>query len=117
KIFKGDPYERSMTYFYRGVLYMQDREWDNARACFRSAIIMDAFAEDEQYRGDWALFDYLIGVCEVQLRRATQAREAFALASANYRGFRDIYPTLSPRGDGNAVSAAGYSLWDGLQPF
>lgn len=117
KIFKGDPYERSMTYFYRGVLYMQDREWDNARACFRSAIIMDAFAEDEQYRGDWALFDYLIGVCEVQLRRATQARETFALASANYRGFRDIYPTLSPRGDGNAVSAAGYSLWDGLQPF
>ncbi|MBI5155078.1 hypothetical protein HZA57_07560, partial [Candidatus Poribacteria bacterium] len=48
KIFKGDPHERSMTYFYRGVLYMQDADWENARACFRSAVLQDAFAEEDQ---------------------------------------------------------------------
>jgi len=119
KIFKGDPYERSMAYFYRGVLYMQDGEWDNARACFRSAIIMDAFAEDEQYRGDWALFDYLIGVCELQLNRPVQAREAFRLAEQSYEQFRSIYPTLSPPrfGGRSSVRHADYQLWDGLQPF
>ncbi len=97
KIFKGDPYERSMTYFYRGVLYMQDGEWDNARACFRSAVLQDAFAEEDQHRGDWTLFDYLIGVCEVQLGDEDAAHEAFARAGASYAGLRKNYSGLSGR--------------------
>ncbi len=125
KIFKGDPYERSMTYFYRGVIYMQDREWDNARACFRSAQIMDAFAEDEQFRGDWALFDYLIGVCEIQLNRPAQAREAFEFAATSYGQFLGSYPKLSVpsiaasagRPGANSGGVVDYTLWEGLQPF
>ncbi|MCB2155538.1 hypothetical protein KQI84_11685 [bacterium] len=95
KIFKGDPYERSMTYFYRGVLYMNDADWDNARACFRSAILQDAFTEESQNAGDWAIFDYLIGVCEVRLGRPDYAQEAFARAQKTYAGFRDRYYDLS----------------------
>ena len=37
-----------------------DREWDNARACFRSAQFHDS-SEEAGYDGDYALFDYLDG--------------------------------------------------------
>ena len=37
KVFLGEPYERVMAYYYRGILYWRDGEPDNARACFRSA--------------------------------------------------------------------------------
>ncbi|MCC7390882.1 hypothetical protein IT571_00815 [Candidatus Sumerlaeota bacterium] len=77
KLFKGDPYERSMAFFYRGVLYMQDEDWENARACFRSANLQDSFAEEEQNRADWVIFDYLISVCEMQMGREFYAEEAF----------------------------------------
>src|ERR1051325_6470013 len=35
KPFKGEPYEQVMAYFYRGLLYYRDGDYDNARACFR----------------------------------------------------------------------------------
>ncbi|MDX1972386.1 MAG: tetratricopeptide repeat protein [Candidatus Sumerlaeia bacterium] len=100
KIYKGDPYERSMAYFYRGVLFMQDAEWDQARACFRSAIIQDTLSQQEEYNADWATFEYLIGVCETRLGRPGHAREAFERATLHYAAFRDGYPSLdyAPRG-------------------
>lgn len=84
KLYKGDPYERAMTYFYRGVLYMQDADWQNARAMFRSAALQDSFAEESQNAADWVSFDYLIAVCEAQLERPFYAQEAFDRAAANY---------------------------------
>lgn len=116
KIFKGDPYERAMVYFVRGVLYMQDRQWDNARACFRSAILQDAFAEEEEYRGDWVLFDYLIGVCELQMGNQAAAERAFELAERNYAQLRERYPQLHAVGPGNARPAPIRFAGD-LQPF
>lgn len=32
KDFKGESYERAMTYYYRGLLYLNSGEYDNARA-------------------------------------------------------------------------------------
>ena len=61
KTFIGEPYERSMAYFYRGVIYWMDGELDNARACFKSAEFEDSDAENEEYTGDWVLPDYLDG--------------------------------------------------------
>ena len=95
KIYKGDPHERSMTYFYRGVLYMQEAEWDNARACFRSALVMDSFAEDEQSQADWTTFHYLIGVCETQLRRPSHANDAFTLAANAFGAFPTRFQSVS----------------------
>jgi len=59
KIFKGEPYERSMLYFYYGLLFYMQGEYDNARACFRSGQLADAFAEGEEYRADYVSLDYL----------------------------------------------------------
>jgi len=67
KTFIGEPYERSMAYFYRAILYWMDGEPDNARACFRSAEFEDSDAESNEYKGDWVLPDYLDGFITAQL--------------------------------------------------
>jgi hypothetical protein len=66
KMFVGEPYERVMAYYYRGILYWADGEPDNARACFRSAQIEDSSTE-EHYASDYVLLDYLDGLASVKL--------------------------------------------------
>jgi hypothetical protein len=67
KTFIGEPYERSMAYVYRGILYWMDGELDNARACFRSAEFEDSDAADKTYAGDWVLPDYLDGLASAKM--------------------------------------------------
>jgi hypothetical protein len=59
KDFKGEPYERVMAYYYRGLLYLQEQDWGNARASFEGGMLQDAFAEEDQNRFDFALMAYL----------------------------------------------------------
>lgn len=81
KTFIGEPYERAMAWFYRGILYWRDGELDNARACFRSAQFEDSDTEHGEYRNDYVLFDYLDGLATAKLggdgsdafHRATQS--------------------------------------------
>jgi hypothetical protein len=61
KGFIGEPYERVMAYYYRGILYWHAGEPDNARACFRNAQIIDADTENKSYAADYLLPDYLDG--------------------------------------------------------
>src|SRR5436189_425728 len=68
KTFIGEPYERVMAYYYRGILYWFDGELDNARACFRSAQIMDGDAENKSYASDYVLLDYLDGLATARLK-------------------------------------------------
>jgi tetratricopeptide (TPR) repeat protein len=67
KTFIGEPYERVMAYYYRGLLYWHDGELDNARACFRSAQLVDSVAETENYQSDYVLLDYLDGLASAKL--------------------------------------------------
>lgn len=67
KVFRGEPYERVMAWYYRGILYWMDGEPDNARACFRSAQVEDGDAENQEYASDYALLDYLDGFASVKL--------------------------------------------------
>ena len=57
KTFIGEPYERSMAYIYRGILYWMDGEPDNARACFRTAQLEDSGTQDEQFSADYAILE------------------------------------------------------------
>ena len=86
KTFIGEPYERSMAYIYRGILYWMDGEPDNARACFRSAEFEDGDAEQHQYAGDWVLPEYLDGLATVKL--GGDGADAFKRAQADSRGVR-----------------------------
>jgi len=83
KTFIGEPYERVMAYYYRGILYWMDGEPDNARACFRSAAIQDADAENKEYAADYVLLDYLDGLASLKL--GGDGSDAFKRAAAEAR--------------------------------
>lgn len=82
KDFKGEPYERAMAYYYRGLLYLRDGDYDNARASFRTAEYQDTVSEAEEFQSDFAVMNYLVGWtyhCQGQPESAT---EAFGFAAA-----------------------------------
>jgi len=93
KTFIGEPYERSMAYFYRGVLYWMDGELDNARACFRSAEFEDSDAEEQKYKGDWVLPDYLDGLATTKL--GGDGSDAFTRAKGSARNIN--LPDYNPK--------------------
>lgn len=81
KDFKGEPYERAMAYYYRGLLYLRAGDYGNARASFKSAEYQDTLSDSETFESDFAVMNYLIGwtyQCEGQ---ASSAAESFALAT------------------------------------
>ena len=86
KTFIGEPYERSMAYIYRGIIYWMDGEPDNARACFRSAEFEDSDAEQHQYAGDWVMPDYLDGFITAKL--GGDGSNAFKRAQADAKGVK-----------------------------
>ncbi len=67
KTFIGEPYERVMAYYYRGILYWMDGEADNARACFRSAMVEDSDTANKTYAADYALLEYLDALATTKL--------------------------------------------------
>lgn len=61
KDYKGEPYERAMAFFYRGLVYAARGDFQNARAMFKQADYQDTVAEAEQYAGDFGLMPYMAG--------------------------------------------------------
>lgn len=59
KTFKGEPYERAMVYYYRGLIYLRKGDYENARAAFRQGQMQDAFAEEEQNQTDFGVLLFL----------------------------------------------------------
>ena len=86
KTFIGEPYERVMAYYYRGILYWRDGERDNARACFRSGQVIDSDPRPghENYAADYVLLDYLEGLASAKL--LADGSDAIARAQAHNAG-------------------------------
>ena len=84
KTFIGEPYERVMAYYYRGLLFWRDGQPDNARACYRSGQLIDSDAEAVDNKSDYVLLDYLDGFASAKL--AGDGSDAFARAQANAKG-------------------------------
>lgn len=80
KDFKGDPYERAMAYYYRGLLYLRDGDYGNARASFATAEYQDTISEAEEYQSDFGLMSYLTGWSAHCMGNETSSRDAFAAA-------------------------------------
>ena len=59
KWFKGETYERSALYLYRGLLYLQAGDYGNAAACAKRVQIED-IATHEQDQGDWYSAEWLL---------------------------------------------------------
>lgn len=77
KDFKGEPYERAMVYYYRGLIFLFRGEYDNARATFLSGVMQDAFAEEEQNRSDFALLIFMSGWASQKMGADDLAQEAY----------------------------------------
>jgi tetratricopeptide (TPR) repeat protein len=113
KDFKGEPYERAMAYYYRGLIYLVDAEYDNARASFVTGLMQDAFAEEEQNRSDLAILMLLAGWSAQKMGSNSLAQEAYAELQA----LRPDFPI--PAADDNVlvIAETGYSprkLADGV---
>jgi hypothetical protein len=89
KRFIGEPYERVMAYYYRGILYWMKGEIDNARACFLSGQFIDGDTENREYAADYVMLDYLDGL--VMQKLGNDGSKASDQAEANSR-----YETLPP---------------------
>lgn len=82
KFFIGEPYERVMAYYYRGILYWKEGQLGNARACFRSAQVHDSDSEQNEYRNDYVLMDYLDGLVSQKLSASSESNYQRATQSA-----------------------------------
>lgn len=80
KAFKGEPYERAMAYYYRGLLYLRKGDFENARAAFKEAEYQDTVSEEEEFQGDFALMNYLAGWASQCNGQPGMASEAFDAA-------------------------------------
>lgn len=96
KSFAGEPYERIMGNYYRGILYWRDGEPDNARALFRSGEFIDSDTENKTYGGDWVLLDYLDGLVSKKLGGDGSDALARARASAQAQD-RSPPPDYDPK--------------------
>jgi len=61
KDFKGEPYERSMVFYYLGLAYLAEGDFENARASFKAGEFQDTLSSEEEYQADFALLNYLSG--------------------------------------------------------
>lgn len=61
KDWKGEPYERAMAYYYRGLLYLRKGDYNNAHAAFKGAEYQDTVSETEEFQSDFALMNFLVG--------------------------------------------------------
>ncbi|CAA7619426.1 conserved exported hypothetical protein [Magnetospirillum sp. LM-5] len=92
KDFKGEPFERVMAYYYRGLLYTFAGDWGNARAAFKGGVLQDTFAAQERHRADVASLVWLEGWANRCQGNNVAAETLFAEARA-------LRPGLKPPAD------------------
>ncbi len=83
KSFKGEPHERSMLFYYLGLLFLKEKDYGNAQASFAQSILQDAFAEEEQYRADFATAYFLQALAQHHL-------DSNQLSQANLKKFKEL---------------------------
>jgi tetratricopeptide (TPR) repeat protein len=97
KIFKGEPFEKSMASIYSGIIYFNRGDYDNARASFSKAV-MAVKTKEEGHQNDFALASFLQAKTFLKLGEPDNARVALERA-------RKVYPN-NPHLDLDRVKAA-----------
>lgn len=85
KDFKGEPYERAMVYYYRGLVDLALGDFENARASFLSGEFQDTLSEKEEYRSDFAILNWLAGWASHCANQSSLASDYFQYSNAEFR--------------------------------
>lgn len=92
KDFKGEPYERAMVYYYRGLLFARSGDFQNARASFLAGGWQAAVSPQEKFGKTFGLMSLLgswASRCEGETARAQDLQAA---AEREDPGLRDALP-------------------------
>jgi tetratricopeptide (TPR) repeat protein len=91
KWFKGENYERSALYFYRGLLYLKEQDFNNAAACFKRAQVEDITGDDAaDFAGDWLSAEWALALASLKAGRAEDAAAARRRAEGFARSVEGI---------------------------
>ena len=90
KDYKGEPYERAMAFFYRGLVYAAQNDFQNARAMFKQADYQDTVAETEQYAGDFGLMPYMAGWASYCDGNTSLARDYLQMAVKGDKNYTNV---------------------------
>ena len=96
RVFKGEPYERAMAWYYYGLTFYREGDYDNARAAFANALFdLEAYSADdkgnvikdkdgnpvaERVENSFVLAYFFLGRCYLRLGDDARARSMFARA-------------------------------------
>lgn len=98
KDYKGEPYERAMAYYYRGLLYLREGDFENASASFRAGEYQDTMSSEAQHRSDFGVLSYLAGW-------AARCNGDESVAADQFDAARDAGFTVPATGDRTLVLA------------
>lgn len=83
KWFKGESYERSALFLYRGLIYLIRHDYGNASACFKRAQLYDITSDDEPgFAGDWYSAEWALALASLKQGYPQDAEAALKRAAA-----------------------------------
>ena len=100
KVWKGEPYERAMTDYYLGLLFLMKNDYENARAAFQNSLFkLREYAKESKeskdkdvykpFESNFALGYFGLGFCYLRLGKSE-------LSEANFKLARDLDSRLGP---------------------
>jgi hypothetical protein len=67
KWFKGESYERSALFLYRGLIYLIRHDFGNAAACFKRVQLYDITGDDAPgFAGDWYSAEWALALASLK---------------------------------------------------
>jgi len=84
KVFKGEPYERAMAYFCRGLCHFNTGDYSGALAAFRSSLAADAETRNKETHllEDFTISHFMAALCYSRLGERDNAEAALRMARA-----------------------------------
>jgi tetratricopeptide (TPR) repeat protein len=85
KTFKGEPYERAIAYFSRGMCRFNLGDYSGALAAFRSSLASDAETrnKDRRFLEDFTISQFMAALCYQRLGEPDNAEAMLTIARTN----------------------------------
>lgn len=84
KIYRGDPYEQASLCMLLGLLFLDNNDFDNALACFKTGQLADSDVANELYTSDFGLLQALEAKCYGLRNQPIKQEEMAAVAMESY---------------------------------